>query len=65
MDWIQSAKLLPFDYVVTLWLPANASKGDPFEFPALSVIEVFVAPKEVTIKELALLKYQRCAPPGD
>ena len=36
MDWIQSASLLPFDYVVTLWLPANASKGDPFEFPAVS-----------------------------
>jgi len=36
MDWIQSASLLPFDYVVTLWLPANASKGDPLEFPAVS-----------------------------
>jgi len=40
MDWIQSAKLIPFYYVVTLWLPANASKGDPLEFPAVSVIEV-------------------------
>ena len=46
MDWIQSASLLPFDYVVTLWLPANASKGsllaylleegETLEFPAVS-----------------------------
>ena len=28
-DWIQclSASLLPFDYVVTLWLPSSASEG--------------------------------------
>lgn len=40
MDWIQSASVLPFYVVVTLWLPANASKGDPLEFPTVFVIEV-------------------------
>ncbi|KAK7325840.1 hypothetical protein VNO80_33887 [Phaseolus coccineus] len=32
----QRHSFLFVDYVVTLWLPANASKGDPLEFPAVS-----------------------------
>lgn len=36
MDWIQSASRHNQKEGVTLWLPANASKGDPLEFPAVS-----------------------------
>ncbi|KAK5769893.1 hypothetical protein PVK06_049933 [Gossypium arboreum] len=36
MDWIQSASRHNQKEGVTLWLPANASKVDPLEFPAVS-----------------------------
>lgn len=72
-----SAKLIPFYYVVTLWLPAQASKGDPLSFPAVSVIEVaFLSSSyQSTFRrsELFLVKSSskkgeinlRCATPGN
>jgi len=36
VDWIQLALRHNQKEGVKLWLPANASKGDPFEFPAVS-----------------------------